>query len=102
MRKLALAFATGCVLTTALGLTTVLAADISPRARQAPREPSYVAYNWTGAYIGLNGGGAWGNSSYSAPFASNSIKTSGGLIGGTLGYNWQIGRTVFGLEGDVD
>ena len=100
MRKLA--FATGCVLMTAIGISTALAADISPRARQAPREPMYVAYNWTGAYIGLNGGGAWGSSSYAAPFASNSINTSGGLLGGTLGYNWQAGRMVFGMEGDVD
>jgi outer membrane immunogenic protein len=100
MRKLA--FATGCVLMTAIGLSAALAADIGPRARQAPREPTYVAYNWTGAYIGLNSGGAWGSSSYAAPFASNSINTSGGLIGGTLGYNWQAGRAVFGLEGDVD
>jgi outer membrane immunogenic protein len=100
MRKLAIA--TGCVLTTTIGLSAALASDISPRARQSPREPLYVAYNWTGPYIGLNGGGAWGSSSYSAPFASNSINTSGGLIGGTLGYNWQAGRTVFGLEGDID
>ena len=100
MRKLA--FATGCVLTTAIGISTALAADISPRARQAQREPLYVAYNWTGAYIGLNGGGAWGSSSYAAPFASNSINASGALLGGTLGYNWQAGRTVFGLEGDID
>ena len=25
---------------------------------------------------------------------------SGGILGGTLGYNWQKGRWVFGLEGD--
>jgi outer membrane immunogenic protein len=27
---------------------------------------------------------------------------SGGLIGGTLGYNWQAGPLVYGLEGDID
>ncbi len=31
-----------------------------------------------------------------------SFKTSGGLVGGTLGYNWQVGQAVFGLEGDID
>jgi outer membrane immunogenic protein len=100
MRKFV--FATGCVLMTAIGISAALAADIAPRARQAPREPLYVAYNWTGAYIGLNGGGGWGNSNFSAPFSSNSIRTSGGLIGGTLGYNWQAGQMVYGLEGDID
>ena len=27
---------------------------------------------------------------------------SGGLIGGTVGYNWQFGQAVIGAEGDVD
>ena len=27
---------------------------------------------------------------------------SGGLIGGTIGYNWQINRIVVGAEGDID
>ena len=101
MRKIILA--SGCVLAAAIGVSVAFAADISPRAnRQLPREPQYVSYNWTGAYIGLNGGGGWGHSSFSAPFASNSFDLSGGLIGGTLGYNWQSEAMVFGLEGDID
>ena len=59
-------------------------------------------YNWTGAYIGINGGGGWGRSDYSAPFPTGSFNTSGGLVGGTLGYNWQMGQLVFGVEGDID
>jgi outer membrane immunogenic protein len=27
---------------------------------------------------------------------------SGGLIGGTAGYNWQFGQAVIGAEGDID
>ena len=30
------------------------------------------------------------------------FNTSGGLVGGTLGYNYQMGQAVFGLEGDID
>ena len=60
--------------------------------------PYYVPYNWTGFYIGINGGGGWGNSDGLV----NSFSTSGGLVGGTLGYNWQMGQGVFGLEGDFD
>ena len=32
----------------------------------------------------------------------NSFDLSGGLIGGTVGYNWQFGPAVVGVEGDVD
>ena len=69
------------------------------------KAPAYfeAPYNWTGFYVGINGGGGWGRSTWSNPAgtAGRSI-TSGGLVGGTLGYNYQIGQTVFGLEGDVD
>ena len=27
---------------------------------------------------------------------------SGGMVGGTVGYNWQIGQFVVGVEGDID
>jgi outer membrane immunogenic protein len=67
------------------------------------KAPVYAPiYNWTGAYIGINGGGGWGRSDVSAPFASGGFNTSGGVVGGTLGYNWQMNQTVFGVEGDVD
>lgn len=90
----------GCILAMALSTGAALAADISQR--RTTREPVYAAYNWTGLYAGINGGYGWGNSNFSAPFAAGSFRTSGGLVGGTLGYNWQMGQTVVGLEGDID
>ena len=58
-------------------------------------------YNWTGFYVGINGGYGLGTSNWSAvPTASN--KPKGFLAGGTLGYNYQIGSIVWGLEGDFD
>jgi outer membrane immunogenic protein len=79
------------------------AADIARRQVMPVKAPAYVqAYNWTGAYIGINGGGGWGRSDASAPFGSGGFNTSGGLVGGTLGYNWQAGQAVFGVEGDLD
>jgi outer membrane immunogenic protein len=79
------------------------AADLPRRAEQITKAPAAVAfYNWTGPYIGLNGGGGWGRASVAPPFASGSFNVSGGLIGGTLGYNWQVNQVVFGLEGDLD
>ena len=100
MRKIILTG--GCVLTMAIGISTAFAADVAQRQRMPAKAPQYVSYNWTGPYIGLNGGGGWGRSSFSAPFATNSFDLSGALIGGTLGYNWQAGQTVFGFEGDID
>jgi outer membrane immunogenic protein len=61
--------------------------------------PVYVPYSWTGFYVGLNGGGAFGNSSWDSTGNRN---ISGGLVGGTIGYNYQWGRAVFGVEADID
>jgi outer membrane immunogenic protein len=88
-----------------LGLAAALpasAADL-PRGAMPYKAPAYVAqYNWTGFYLGINGGAAWGDSDWSAFGANNS--PSGGMIGGTAGYNWQGAGSpwVFGIEGDVD
>ena len=35
-------------------------------------------------------------------FGATGFNTSGGLVGGTLGYNYQIGQAVIGIEGDGD
>src|SRR5262249_10917920 len=56
---------------------------------------------WTGFYVGINGGGGWGNSQWDG-LIINSFDVSGGLIGGTVGYNWQFGQALIGAEGDVD
>jgi outer membrane immunogenic protein len=85
----------------ALGVASASAADIQ-RAMPA-KAPVYVApiYNWTGFYVGINGGGGWGHSDFSAPFTGSS-NMSGGLVGGTFGYNWQMNQVVLGLETDID
>jgi outer membrane immunogenic protein len=77
------------------------AADLS---RPAPA-PYYKAapavvqvYNWTGFYIGVSGGGAFGSSAWDRTGSRN---IDGGLVSGTIGYNWQFGQTVAGLEGDM-
>ncbi len=80
---------------------TAAAADL-PRPAPAPyypKAPAYLPYNWTGFYIGLNGGGAFGNSNWDS---NGSRNVSGGLVGGTIGYNYQWGQAVFGVEGDID
>jgi outer membrane immunogenic protein len=77
------------------------AADL-PRQMYTKAPPPVVApyYNWTGFYLGINGGGAWGTSNWDS---TGGFDVSGGMIGGTIGYNWQVnGPWVFGLEGDID
>ena len=78
------------------------AADLSvaPLYKAPPPSPVTPAYNWTGFYLGANGGGGWGNSWWNAP--STTVNMSGGQVGGTAGYNLQMGNAVFGLEGDLD
>jgi outer membrane immunogenic protein len=72
------------------------AADLRP----VPRAPVYSSlYSWSGFYLGFNGGGAFGSSSWDS---TGGFDVSGGLLGLTAGYNWQAGTFVFGLEGDVD
>jgi outer membrane immunogenic protein len=58
-------------------------------------------YNWTGFYLGANGGYGFGQSTWSL-LPGTDIKPKGAVFGGTLGYNWQVGSIVYGLEGDFD
>src|SRR5689334_25056294 len=80
------------------------AADIARRQAMPMKAPAYYApYNWTGFYVGINGGGGWGKSDWTnAAGSTGSFDVSGGLVGGTIGYNWQASQWVFGLEGDID
>ncbi len=88
----------GTISLAALSVTSSLAADLP---RSAPEVPVLVrAYSWTGFYLGINGGYGWGSSNWNA--LNSSTRPSGGLAGGTIGYNWQTGAGVFGLEGDID
>ena len=84
----------------------MLATSWSAQAADIPRPiykgPAVIAYyNWTGFYIGINGGYAWGTSTWEA-LPGVTISPKGYLIGGTLGYNYQMGSFVWGIEGDLD
>jgi outer membrane immunogenic protein len=68
-----------------------------------PPPMSGAPFYWTGFYVGLNGGYGLGTSQWTAPapgFSTGSFDTNGGLFGGTVGYNQQMGTWVLGLEGD--
>ena len=102
----------GMIAVTGLGIaTSANAADLPSRTYQAP--PPVVVplvYNWTGFYIGANGGYGWSSQclDYTAvngvAFAQSTgcRNAGGGIVGGQFGYRWQAGAMVFGLEAQGD
>ena len=97
-----------------------LAADLPPPMAPPPRAPAaYVPapvpfYNWGGIYVGINGGYGFGSTANSTVgVAGNTLvptgtytlsgnNFSGGLAGGTVGFNYQWAAIVAGIEGDWD
>ncbi len=75
------------------------AADLSP-SYKAPAYVAPLAASWSGFYVGINGGYGWGTSDWDHPAVSP--KPAGALAGGTIGYNFQTGTWVWGIEGDLD
>jgi len=60
---------------------------------------AFEYYNWTGFYVGAVAGYAWGHSNWNPPGLK--VSPRGWNIGGTLGYNYQIGPSVIGIETDL-
>lgn len=87
---------------TVMSATAAQAADMPVKA--PPKAPIIAAYNWTGFYVGINGGAAWGRSSFDyVAGASVGHNNNGGLIGATIGYNYQLpSKWVLGVEADWD
>src|SRR5262245_13825033 len=73
-----------------------MAADLA--ARPYTKAPAMVAaiYDWSGFYIGINGGGGSADTSWDILGSRNA---TGGTVGGQIGYRWQSANFVFGLEG---
>ena len=89
-----------------LGLMSpALGADLSPYMKAAPVVSP--VYDWSGFYVGVFGGGGYGNHNYNnangpAGFANFTVNYSstGGIVGGEAGYNVQSGNIVVGVEAD--
>ena len=79
--------------------TSASAADLAARPYTKAPPPMVAMYDWSGFYIGVNGG--WGQSreTYNwLGYSAVSANATGGTVGGQIGYNWQAGSWVFGLE----
>lgn len=69
------------------------AADLPVKAPAMVSQTS-VGVNWTGLYLGANVGYGWAN------VGGGSNDLNGVIGGGQIGYNWQTGPLVIGIEGD--
>ena len=106
MKKLLLA-SVGLI---ALGMA--MPASAADMAVKAPPPPIVAPiYNWGGFYIGANGGGAWARqclnvtalSGVAFAVAEGCRDSSGGVVGGQIGYRWQGASSwVFGIEAQGD
>lgn len=79
------------------------AADLTRKAPPAPIPMAMVPYSWSGLYVGVEGAGSFGRSvdNYIGSGATSAFDVSGAMGGGTIGYNYQVGAFVFGLEADL-
>ena len=78
-------------------------ADYRPLPYAAPSAPYASYFTWTGFYLGANGGYGWGDSRWDFPGGTTGdFKVSGGVLGVTAGYNYQIGPAVLGVEADAN
>ena len=105
MKKLLL----GTVGLIALGLAPAAAADLAARPYTKAPPPPPPVYDWSGFYIGANGG--WGSQrncfnavDITGVFlgAEGCHDATGGVVGGQIGYRWQVTQWVFGVEAQGD
>src|SRR5262245_52853233 len=68
--------------------------------------PGCCGYNWSGFYVGVHAGYGWADSDWidlngnlGANVRFEDLK--GGIGGGQVGFNWQSGSFVIGIEGSL-
>ncbi|MBR0847458.1 porin family protein [Bradyrhizobium diazoefficiens] len=87
----------------AAAVAVASAAIISPALAGSALPPPVVS--WTGFYAGVHGGWGWGKSEFRDEFNNAAFNPffayfNGPIAGGQLGYNWQQGNLVLGVEVD--
>ena len=96
-------FLRGFALAALVAASPAMAADLAPTYKAAP---AVMTFNWTGFYVGLNGGGGMAAADHLDPdggVGSNTkFQQAFGTVGAQAGYNYQIGSSVIGLEGDYN
>jgi len=75
---------------------------------KAPPPMMAALYDWSGFYVGLNGGGGWSHKCWDITSVLGTVVTpvspegchnaNGGMVGGQMGYRWQASSWVFGFD----
>ena len=95
-------FLAGLALMAVVVAAPASAADL-PRSMPY-KAPAYVtAYNWTGFYLGAHVGYGWADFGGFDPVTgatTGSRSANGFIYGGQLGFNYQLGSWVLGIEGE--
>jgi outer membrane immunogenic protein len=103
----------GVVGVIALGaMTPAFAADLAPQNYSKVPAMIPVSYDWSGLYVGINGGGGWSNNCWTntsllgtptvPAVAEGCHNASGAMVGGQIGYRLQSAGWVFGIEAKGD
>jgi opacity protein-like surface antigen len=71
------------------------------RARIPVKAVPAEGYEWTGPYVGLSAGSTWGRTHWAYQGGTVDPDYAGVLAGGQAGYNYQMGKFVWGIEGDA-
>src|SRR4051794_10188779 len=86
-------------------LAMTAAASAADFTTKGPMAAPAAVWNWTGFYIGGNIGGGAASSHFNDPdfYASSATPTGGFFTGGAqIGYNYQFGSGLVGIEADVN
>jgi outer membrane immunogenic protein len=91
-----------------LSLTAgAMAADLPSRRAPAPIVAAAPIFTWTGFYVGVNAGVGFNSSDDELVFGDGTVLTGDSdddasfIGGGQIGYNYQFGSFVVGVEGDL-
>jgi outer membrane immunogenic protein len=111
MRNSKLIVSTVIAVSAIVSIGSASAADLAARPYRAAAPIAIpMMYDWSGFYIGANGGYGWSNQCLDitavgflgGTFAEGCSSAGGGVAGGQVGYRWQAGTWVFGVEAQGD
>ncbi len=109
MKKCVLSLLAGVAGVT-LAAATASAADLPARAAPPPVVAAAPIFTWSGFYVGVNAGWGWRDDDEESVILGGAAPGTlifpdngdGGFVGGgQIGYNYQIGSFVVGVEADI-
>jgi outer membrane immunogenic protein len=78
------------------------AADLRLRDPLVTKASVPMTDTWSGFYVGMNAGMLMDSNRFTTPISGDTLHNIAGMAGASMGYNFQSGAFVFGIEGDAD